>query len=311
LIFDDPIAFQVLRKLAVDGNAGKKDRQEAIRALVQKKPANLPELLLPLIGDADTQDAALRGLAEFSSPEIGKTIISQYQHLNETGRQNALQTLASRGSWAIALLDAVEAKQISAMDLTAYTARQLESLNNPQLTARLKSLWGNVRPTPAEKVKQVASYKKRLTPETLQDADRVAGRTIFQKNCANCHQLFGEGGKIGPDITGAQRTNLDYLLENLADPSAAVAKDYQMETIATTGGRTITGLVVEESRTAITIQTVNEKLVVPADEIEERATSQVSLMPDGLLEKLTAEQVRDLIGYLSGTAPVLDIHDSN
>jgi putative heme-binding domain-containing protein len=123
--------------------------------------------------------------------------------------------------------------------------------------------------------------------------------------------LFGEGGKIGPDITGAQRTNLDYLLENLVDPSAAVAKDYQMETIATTGGRTITGLVVEESRTAITIQTVNEKLVVPADEIEERATSQVSLMPDGLLEKLTAEQVRDLIGYLSGTAPVLDIHDSN
>ncbi len=202
------------------------------------------------------------------------------------------------------LLDAVEAKQISASELTAYTARQLESLNHPQVSARMKSLWGNIRPSPAEKTKLIAAYKKRLSPESLTRADLAAGRMLFQKNCANCHKLFGEGGAIGPDITGAQRTNMDYLLENLVDPSASVAKDYQMELIATTSGRTITGLVIEQSPKAITIQTANEKLVVPRDEIEERTTSEVSMMPDGVLEKLTADQVRDLVGYLSGLGQV-------
>jgi putative heme-binding domain-containing protein len=168
----------------------------------------------------------------------------------------------------------------------------------------MKSLWGNVRPSPAEKTKLIAAYRKRLTSESLGHADLTAGRVLFQKNCANCHKLFGEGGEIGPDITGAQRANMDYLLENLVDPSASVAKDYQMELIATTSGRTVTGLVIEQSPTALTIQTVNEKLVVPLDEIEERATSEVSMMPDGILEKLEPEEVRDLIGYVSGLKQV-------
>ena len=276
------------------------NRTEAVQALVQKKPHDLPDLLLKLIRDPATQDVALRGLAEYADPKIGKTILALYPSLKETGRQSALLTLASRPDWAMALLDRVEAKTISASDLTAYTARQLENLDDPKVTARLKSLWGNVRPTPTEKAQLIAKFKKRLTPETISRADLPAGRAIFQKTCANCHKLFGEGGKIGPDITGAQRTNLDYLLETLIDPSAAVAKDYQMEKIATTSGRTITGLVVEETEAAVTVQTVNEKVIVPRGEIEVRATSQVSMMPDGLLEKLTQEQIRDLIGYVSG-----------
>ncbi len=73
-----------------------------------------------------------------------------------------------------------------------------------------------------------------------------------------------------------------------------------MEKIATTSGRTITGLVVEETAAAVTVQTVNEKVIVPRNEIEARATSQVSMMPDGLLENLTSDQIRDLIGYVSG-----------
>ena len=304
VIFDDPVAFRTLRKIAQDPSEPAADREEAIKSLVQKKPADLPDLLLKLMNDAGTQNAALRGLAEYSSPEIGRTILSRISSWDEAGRQNALQTLASRASWALALLDAVEAGQIPAGELTAYTARQLESLNHPKVTARMNSLWGNVRPTQAERLKQIAGLKRRLTPEHLEQANRSLGRALFEKNCGNCHKLFGEGGKIGPDITGAQRTNLDYLLENLIDPSAAVAKDYQMEKIATTAGRTITGLVIEESETALTIQTINEKVVVPRDEVEQRAQSQVSMMPDGLLEKLSADQIRDLIGYLSGTEQV-------
>jgi putative heme-binding domain-containing protein len=127
---------------------------------------------------------------------------------------------------------------------------------------------------------------------------------VFAKNCANCHKLFDAGGAIGPEITGAQRTNLDYLLENLIDPSAAISRDFQMQIIQTTGGRVITGLAVAENENAVTIQTVNEKVVVPRGEIEEQATAKVSMMPDRMLDKLSFEEIRDLIAYLSSPGQV-------
>jgi putative heme-binding domain-containing protein len=204
----------------------------------------------------------------------------------------------------MALLDAIEASQIPRTDLTAFTARQLNNLNNAALTARVQNLWGELRATPADKAREIAGLKRRLTAEAMKQADRSAGRVVFQKNCANCHRLFDFGGSIGPEITGAQRTNLDYLLENLIDPSAAVSRDFQMQIIQTTSGRVITGLAVAENENAVTIQTVNEKIVVPLGEIEERATSRVSMMPDRMLEKLAFEEIRDLISYLSSPGQV-------
>ncbi len=110
--------------------------------------------------------------------------------------------------------------------------------------------------------------------------------------------FFGEGNNIGPDITGAQRQNLDYMLENIVDPSATVAKDYLMEVLLTTDGRVITGLVASETDETITLQTVNEKLVFPIGDIEKRTLSKLSVMPEGLLDPLNDIQIRDLMGYL-------------
>src|SRR5690606_32361175 len=120
----------------------------------------------------------------------------------------------------------------------------------------LKSLWGEVRGTPRERAELIASYRQRLDPPALAAADLTAGRELFRKHCSNCHRLFGEGGAIGPDITGAQRHNLDYLLENLIDPSAAVSRDYLAEIVQTTDGRVISGLVTAESEQAVTLQTL-------------------------------------------------------
>ena len=184
--------------------------------------------------------------------------------------------------------------------VTAYTARQVYSLNSDALTERLKKVWGELRTTPAEKQQLISTFKRRFTLEAIQKSDRSAGRAIFQKTCANCHRFFDSGGKIGPDITGSQRSNLDYLLQTLIDPSAAVNKDYQMEVIQTVEGRTLTGLVVEETKSAVTLQTVNEKIVIPADEVEARKLSPVSMMPDGLLQNLSNDQVRQLLAYLMG-----------
>jgi putative heme-binding domain-containing protein len=204
----------------------------------------------------------------------------------------------------LALLDAVESNRIPRGDLTAYTARQLRNLGNERVTARVTALWGELRATAEDKTRLIERYKRRLTPEALARADLSAGRATFQKVCANCHRLFDAGAAVGPDITGAQRKNIDYVLENLIDPSAAVSRDYQMQVVVTSGGRIITGLPVAETENAVTIQTVNERLVVPLAEIETRDNSPLSMMPDGMLNELSTEQVRNLVAYLASPTQV-------
>lgn len=304
LIFDDPIALAALRRLAGDQQTDAATRNRAVQALVAKHTGDLASLLLNLADDSVTRQAAVRGLAEYEHPDTPTRLLKGYNTYDAATRQDVLQTLASRLPWAINLMEAIEANQIPRSDLTAYTARQLHSLKNEGLNTRMKAVWGELRATPAEKAKLIASFKNRLTVESLQKADRAAGRVIFQKTCANCHRLFDSGGKIGPDITGSQRTNLDYLLQTLIDPSAAVAKDYQVQIFETSAGRVISGVVVSETKTAVTIQTINEQVVVPIGEIADRALSPVSMMPDGMLQTLKIDQVRNLLAYLMGPEQV-------
>lgn len=300
LVFDDPTALRLLQEQAVATTTSAELRNRALRSLVAKKADGLAPTLMVLVNDPVTRNAAIRGLAEYGHPDTADTLLASYGSFDSSARQDAIQTLASRPTWANRLLDAVESKRIPRGDLTAYTARQLENLGDAKVKARVRSLWGELRTTPADKTRAMADYKKRLTPQVLRAADRKAGRAVFQAQCGNCHKLFDAGGAIGPELTGAQRFNVDYLLENLVDPSAAVSKDFQLQVFETEGGRTVTGMVVAENDAAVTIQTVNEKLVIPVQEIARRAKSPLSLMPDGMLQKLTWEQVRDLFAYLSG-----------
>jgi putative heme-binding domain-containing protein len=116
--------------------------------------------------------------------------------------------------------------------------------------------------------------------------------------------LFGEGGKIGPDITGSNRANLDYILENILDPSAIVGKDYLMTIIVTMDGRTISGLIQKETDSAVTLRTINDTVVVAKSDIDERKLSPLSLMPEGQLNQLTPDDQRDLIAYLASPTQV-------
>ncbi len=304
LIFDDPVALANLRRVTINDDAEAVVRNRAIQALVAKKSPNLTPLLILLISDPVVRRAALRGLAEYNDARTPMAILKVYPTFDAAARQDAVQTLASRPTWAGALLEAIEAGRVSRQELTAYTARQIYNVGDAKLKERLQAVWGEVRTTSAEKAKLVADFKKRLTPESLVKADRTAGRAIFQKTCASCHRFFDAGGAIGPDITGSQRTNLDYLLQTLVDPSAAVGKDFQMHIIETVSGRVITGLVVAETKAATTIQTVNEKVVIPNSEIEDRTISPLSIMPEGMLQNLKIEEVRELIAYLMGPSQV-------
>ncbi len=219
-------------------------------------------------------------------------------------RAEMINTLSSRPAYAGALLDALRDKKIAPGEVSAFHARQIRAFDNAELTARLAELWGDVRVSAAEKQSLIDRYKAELSADVLAKADASAGRAIFQKTCANCHVLYGAGRKVGPDLTGSNRRNIDYLLENIVDPSASVGADFRVLMVTLLDGRVISGVVSEQNERTITLQTPQEPLTLDRQEIDESKQSTSSLMPDGQLQNLTAEQIRDLIGYLMSTDQV-------
>ena len=137
-----------------------------------------------------------------------------------------------------------------------------------------------------------------LTSANLAKADLRAGRQHFTTICASCHQLYGNGGKLGPDLTGAQRGELDYLLENIIDPSGVVSATYRMTTLTLQDGRTLSGVIAASTDRSLTLRQLTEETVIDRQEIANRADAAASIMPEGLLSTLTTDQVRDLIAYL-------------
>ena len=166
------------------------------------------------------------------------------------------------------------------------------------MNKKLAETWGEFRDSPAEKQQLITLWKARLTPEAIAKADLSQGRVVFNTACAACHTLYGEGGKVGPDLTGGGRDNLDYLLENIVDPSAVVTADFRMSVVELKDGRVLNGLIAAKTERTLTLKTMTETLTVDRGEVAGLRESTLSLMPEGLLEALPPEQARDLIAYL-------------
>ena len=175
-------------------------------------------------------------------------ILKHYADYTDAEKADAVATLASRPAYAMALLDAMGRGEVPTRDLSAFTARQLLGLNDKNLSEKLTKVWGVIRPPSGDKTKLLAHYLSLTPPDALKKADRSHGRALFARTCAKCHTLFDDGGKIGPDLTGSQRINPEYVLTKVLDPNAVVAKDYQMTVFTLNDGRVVNGIVKEETR---------------------------------------------------------------
>jgi putative membrane-bound dehydrogenase-like protein len=304
--FGDPAALAEMRRVLTAKGSDAGRRLAALGTLLDARDKGLPPLLHDLVHDDAVRGAALRALAEYDDPRTPGVILGVYASLNSAEKRDALATLAARPAYGQALLDAVAAKKVPATDVSADLVRQLRNLRDKDLDRRIAEVWGVVRTTPADRLKLILHYRLMLAPAEP-PRDLALGRAVFVKTCAQCHTLFGSGGKVGPDITGSNRANLDYLLENVIDPSAAIPKEYAATVLELKNGRVVTGIVRGETPAAVTVVTANETLTIPRNEIDTTQPSTVSMMPDDLLKQLKDNEVRALVAYLQSPtqAPIL------
>ncbi len=303
-VFGDGRAADELRALLARPNADVSARRRAMQTLVQSRAEGVVPLLRNLFTERDLGADAVRGLATLGVPETPKLLLDAYPKLRPEAQAEAVNALASRPAFAGPLLEAVENHRLPKGALAVYQVRQLRNLNDDDINRRLGALWPELRPLSASKQQLFTRYKGLLTPERLAAADRAKGRQVFAQTCGLCHTLFGQGGAIGPDLTGSDRRNLDYLLDNVIDPNAVVPEPYRISTVRLKDGRVITGIAGAKTERTLVVQTPSEKLTLDRADVTAVEPSLLSLMPEGLLESFTEEQARDLVAYLMSTAQV-------
>jgi putative heme-binding domain-containing protein len=304
ITFGDASVFPALRQTAADPGESLAARRESLAALAQGRDPELIALLLNLLDDEAIRGDALPLLARSDSPEVADKILAGYASWRAEHRRGAIDVLISRPSFAHRLLGAIEDKAVSGGDLTALHVGRIGQLGDDRLVERLGQTWGAVRPTTDQIRGEIEELAGQLTPDAIRKADRSHGRELYAKSCGQCHILFGEGGKLGPDLTGADRGNVRYWLENILAPNAVVGKDYQTLTALTDDGRVITGLLREETDVAIVLEDAEKRVTLPRSEIESLAPTSLSLMPEGLLQQLTPDQIAAMVAYLQSPGQV-------
>jgi putative membrane-bound dehydrogenase-like protein len=293
-------ALAMARERARDARGDESERLGNIELLAQSRRAEDRDVLFALLRDPGRRTvryAALGALGGFDQPEVAEALIEVYPTLDAGLQDRARDLLTSRPSWADALIEAMARGRIAAKDIKPSQAQQVARLEQAVLTTRLEKVWGKVPgPDTAAKDRRIAEVRGFLVEGDKGKVER--GKAVFDKQCAGCHRLFGEGATVGPELTGAER-NLDALLENIVDPSRLIRKEYQAQVVALKDGRVLTGLIVEESGASLTLfDPKQEKTIISRNDVEEIKSAEVSLMPEGLLDGLTEGDVRDLFKYL-------------
>ena len=277
-----------------DGSAPIERRRQSLQLLTtQRRPQLVPELPT-LLGDTRLRLDAIRSIAAFDSEALGTLLIERYGTFTPAERIEALQTLSSRPRYGRLLAEALGKGTIAKSDVPVHVARQLLRV----VGTKFLEIWGPIERSAVEE-RSYARYRGLLNDTALSRASLQNGHGLFLRTCGACHRLFGEGGSIGPELTGSNRSSLGYLLLNVLEPNAEVPDAYRMVVLTTRDGRTYSGNVVSETNRQVTLRVVGrDAVIINKADIQSREATTVSMMPAGLFDALTDGEVVDLVAYL-------------
>ncbi|MBS0209663.1 MAG: c-type cytochrome [Planctomycetes bacterium] len=289
-----------------DAGTPEKERLVLINLVGQVAGTECVPVLLGVVeqpkASGKVRKEALLALQRFNDPKIATALVKLYPALPADLRSVTRSLLCARAAGAQLLLAEVDGGRMDPKEIGTEELRQIVGLNVADLTRLVEKHWGKMgQATPDEKRAFIHGVKTSLK---LAPGNPVAGKEVFTKVCATCHNLFGEGNKIGPELTGADRKNLDFLLTSLVDPSAVIRKDYLLYQALLNDGRSLSGLLVENTPATVTLlDAKNQRTTVDQADIDQLEPAPLSMMPEKLLDPLSAQQVRDLISYIQSAGP--------
>ncbi|WP_406695282.1 PVC-type heme-binding CxxCH protein [Singulisphaera sp. Ch08] len=306
----DPQGLKTARQGFASTQQSETRRLQALTALIVARDASVLDAVAKALADPGKSSADFRGrilatLGRVDDPKVAAIILAAYPKMEPELQPKAVELLTQRTSWSKPLVKAVAAKVIPPTILNVNQIRRLARSNDAELTQLVKAHWGSVREQRNPGREQVIAESRNLLRNN--PGDPFAGQQVFKKLCAQCHKIYGEGQEVGPDITGIGRSDFEQLLSNVLDPSLVIGPAYQATMIATTDGRVLTGLVVEDNpqRVILKIQGGKQE-TISRDEVEEKKVSELSLMPEDIEKQLTTQELADLFSFLALDKPPAD-----
>ncbi len=276
-------------------------RKNALISMAANQRKELIDELPILLENKDLQIEAIRAVAAFEKKELGQLLLEKYSEYDLLAQKEVVQTMASRPTYGWQLAYALKDGKFAKKDIPAYTALQLKRVVGNGFV----EIWGPIDEVSSDKQADFAKYQRMLRDEVVANGNPKHGRFVYQRTCWSCHKMYGEGANVGPDLTGSNRANLNYLLSNIIDPSGEIQDDYKAVVFTTQDGRTYTGNITAENDRQLTLRTVGqEALLLNKSDIQSQEQTPNSLMPEGLLNTLTEKEIIDLVAYLRTTEQV-------
>lgn len=249
--------------------------------------------LVSFLGTA-LERRALEEAAKRDDADVPRLLLERWPTQPPTTRAHIVSTLLARQSWETALLSAVEAGIVSVAEIPLSDQQRLSKRH-----AKARELFPSRAP---------AALEKRLAPYAAiesRPANARAGGAVFQRVCATCHAFAGTGFAVGPDLAPFRsKPAADFLMAMVA-PSAAIEPRYVAYETKTRDGRTRAGIISDETSTSLTLIQpggITESLL--RSEVERISALPISLMPEGLEQAITVQEMADLIAWFkTGPAP--------
>jgi len=301
-----PNAVEAALKAVGDESAAANVRLEYIAIFGE---VNLPEsvpVLLKLCekGDDVFRKAALNALAQYEDATIGEQVVALYPKMGKESQLAALNLLTTRPAWAAQFVRAVEAGRIAPMSVPAEIVLKIRSFPVEDVATATERIWGKSKSAKAPEIGQKLERWTKIVRSV--GGDPYKGKPTFDSACSACHTLHGTGGSVGPDLTTFKRDDVETLLLSIVNPGAEIREGYESVFINTRDGRLLNGFLAEEDPQVVVVRALDGQTVtLPRNEVREIQRGDVSLMPEGLLDSLTDEQVRDLFAYLQMNQPLV------
>ena len=275
------------------------ERRQLVGVLAEQSRAAAVPVLLERFAAEKSESFRLdllNALQRFKDERISATLLGAWPRLSTKLRASAAGILSTRPTWAEALLRAVDAGQVKREHLAPSQVFAIRQIVDPRVTPLLEKHWGRIGQS-SEARQQDMERIRGIVSKSRGDAEK--GRALFQTSCGACHILHGAGGKIGPELTGYERDNLDFLIPAIVDPNLGIREEFTSFVLATTDQQILTGFLVENQPQAVTIvDLAQNRVVVPREKIQTLTASPTSLMPESLLAAYSDEQLRDLFAWL-------------
>jgi putative heme-binding domain-containing protein len=290
-------AMQKARQIASDDQIPERERALAINFLALQNPAPDAPLLKTLVlsdKSLPVQLASIRTMNSIPDETITEFTMQNWPKLGPAVQDAALNSFMEKELRVRILVDALESGKVQKTSVGWGRSIRLMTQRNIELRNRARAFF-----TKEDETKKVIEDYQ---PALGLDGDAAKGKLVYEKSCAICHQLKGEGIPFGPDLGTIQSWPTSGIMANILDPNQSISHGFDLWNVVLKNGESLQGVITAETPSSVTVRNANGQVnTIAREEISSQKAMNMSAMPVGLEKDINQQEMADLLAFLKNS----------